>query len=92
MFEDDRDMWKRLFEDCKKKQNEEIERLRQEFKERPERLALMTAVERTIPARDVPRGQSPMELLTPRELSQTTEVRPSEENEGNANEERVPSV
>ena len=29
-----------------------------------------------IPARNVPRGQSPMELLTPRELSQTTEVRP----------------
>ena len=68
--------WKRLFEDCNKKQNEEIERLRQEFKERPERLALTTAVERTIPARDVPRGQSPIELLTPRELSQTTEVRP----------------
>ena len=26
--EEDRDMWKRLFEDCKKKQGEEIERLR----------------------------------------------------------------
>ena len=32
-------------------------------------------MERTIPARDVSRGQSPMELLTPCELSQTTEVR-----------------
>ena len=56
-------------------QGEEIERLRQEHKERLERLALTTAVEKTIPARDVPRGQSLMELLTPRELSQTTEVR-----------------
>ena len=29
-----------------------------------------------IPTRDIPRGQSPMELLTPRKLGQTTEVRP----------------
>ena len=28
-----------------------------------------------IPTRDIPRGQSPMELLTPREMSQTTETR-----------------
>ena len=28
--EDDRDMWKRLFEDCNKKQGEEIERLRRD--------------------------------------------------------------
>ena len=28
-----------------------------------------------IPARSIPRGQSPMELLTPREISQTTETR-----------------
>ena len=42
-----------------------------------ERLALTTTVERTIPPKDVPRGQSPMELLTPRELSQTTEIRVS---------------
>ena len=28
--EEDRDMWKRLFEDCKKKQGEEIEHLRQD--------------------------------------------------------------
>ena len=35
----------------------------------------MTAVERVIPTRNIPRGQSPMELLTPRELSQTTETR-----------------
>ena len=39
-------------------------------------MALTTAVERVIPARSVPRGQSPMELLTPREMSQTTETRP----------------
>ena len=28
-----------------------------------------------IPSRDIPRGQSPMELLTPREMKQTTETR-----------------
>ena len=73
--EDDRDMWKKLFEDCNTKQGEEIERLRREYKERSERAALTTAVEKAIPARSIPRGQSPMELLTPRELSQTTETR-----------------
>ena len=73
---EDRDMWKKLFEDCNKKQGEEIERLRREYKERSERLVLTTAVERVIPTRNIPRGQSPMELLTPRELSQTTETRP----------------
>ena len=73
--EEDKDMWKRLFENWKKKQGDEIERLTREFEERSERLALTKAVERTMPARDVPRGQSPMELLTPRELSQTPEVR-----------------
>ena len=30
--EEDRDMWKKLFEDCTKKQGQEIERLRQEYK------------------------------------------------------------
>ena len=40
-----------------------------------ERIALKTAVEKVIPARSDPRGQSPMELLTPREMSQTTETR-----------------
>ena len=73
--EDDRDMWKRLFEDCNKKQGEEIKRLRQDCKERSERRALTTAVEKVIPARIIPRGLSPMELLTPREMSQTTETR-----------------
>ena len=73
--EDDRDMWKKLFEDCNKKQGEEIERLRRDYKERSERAALTTAVEKAIPARSIPRGQSPMELLTPREMSQTTETR-----------------
>ena len=38
-------------------------------------MALKTAVEKAIPARSDPRGQSPMELLTPREMSQTTETR-----------------
>ena len=71
--EEDKDMRKRLFEDCNKKQGEEIERLRQDYKER---MASTTAVKRVIPARGVPRGQSPMELLTPREMSQTTETRP----------------
>ena len=59
-IEEDRDMWKRLFEDCNKKQGEEIERLRREYKEQSERLALTTAVEKVTPARNVPRGQSPM--------------------------------
>ena len=73
--EDDRDMWKRLFEDCNKKQGQENERLRQDYKERSERMALTTAVEKAIRARSIPRGQSPMELLTPREMSQTMETR-----------------
>ena len=73
--EDDRDMWKKLFEDCNKRQGEEIERLKRDYKERSERAALTTAVEKAIPARSIPRGQSPMELLTPREMSQTTETR-----------------
>ena len=54
--EDDRDMWKRLFEYCNKKQGQEIERLRQDYKERSERMALTTAVEKAIPARSIPRG------------------------------------
>ena len=61
-------MWKRLFEDCNKKQGEEIERLRRKYKKRSERLAMTTAVERAIPTRNFPRRQSPMELLTPREV------------------------
>ena len=73
-IEEDRDMWKKLFEDCDKKQGEEIERLRREYKQRSERLALTTAVEKVIPTRNIPREQSPMELLTPRQLSQTTET------------------
>ena len=32
--EEDKDMWKKLFEDCNKKQGEEIERLRRDYKER----------------------------------------------------------
>ena len=80
-MEEDRDVWRKLFEDCNKKQGQEIERLRQEYKERSKQAALTTAVEKVIPARDVPRGQSPMELLTPREMSQTTETRlPAEKN------------
>ena len=76
-------MWRKLFEDCNKKQGQEIERLRQEYKERSEQVALTTAVEKVIPARDIPRGQSPMELLTPREMSQTTETRLPAEAETN---------
>ena len=75
IMEDDWDMWRKLFEDCNKKQGQEIERLRQDYKERSEQMALTTAVEKVIPARSIPRGQSPMELLTPREMSQTTETR-----------------
>ena len=36
---------------------------------------MTTTVEKVIPARSIPRGQSPMELLTPREMSQTTDTR-----------------
>ena len=80
-MEEDRDMWRKLFEDCNKKQGQEIERLRQEYKERSEQVALTTSIEKVIPARDIPRGQSPMELLTPREMTQTTETRlPAETN------------
>ena len=74
-MEEDRDMWRKLFEDCNKKQGQEIERLRQDYKEQSEQMALTTAVEKVIPARSIPRGLSPMELLTPREMSQTTETR-----------------
>ena len=68
-------MWNKLFENCNKKQGEEIERLRRDYKQRSERLSLTTAVEKLIPTRDIPRGQSPMELLKPQEMSQTTETR-----------------
>ena len=71
----DRYMWKRLFEEWNKKQGEKIERSRWDYKERSERVALTTAVEKVIPASSIPRGQSPMELLTPREMIQTTETR-----------------
>ena len=71
-MEEDRDMWRKLFEDCNN---------RPEYKERSEQMALTTAVEKVIPARDIPRGQPPMELLTPREMSQTTETQlPAETN------------
>ena len=50
-IEEDRDMWKKLFEDCNKKQGEEIERLSREYKQRSDRLALTTAVEKAIPTR-----------------------------------------
>ena len=80
-MEEDRDMWRKLFQDCNKKQGQEIERLRQDYKERSEQMALTTAVEKVIPARDIPRGKSPMELLTPREMSQTTDTQlPAETN------------
>ena len=74
-IEEDRDTCKKMFEDCSKKQDEEIERLRRGYKQRSQRLSLTTAVEKVIPARDINRGQSPMELFTPREMSQTTETR-----------------
>ena len=74
IIEEDRNMWKKLFEDCNKKQGEVIERLRREYKQRSERLSLKAAVEKLIPTMDIPRGQSPMELLTPREMNQTTEA------------------
>ena len=62
-------------EKSNKKQGEEIERLRRDYKERSDWLVLTTGVEKVIPARSIPRVQSPLELLTPRETSQTTETR-----------------
>ena len=59
--EEDRNMWRRVFEDCKKKHGEELERMRQEYNEQSERLGQ---------AQD----HYPQELLTPRELSLITEV------------------
>ena len=80
-MEEDRDMWRKLFEDCNKKQGQEIERLWQDYKNQSEQMALTTAVEKVTPTKDIPRGQSPMGLLTPREMSQTTETRlPAETN------------
>ena len=75
-MEGDRDMWRQLFEDCNKKQGQEIERLRHDYKERSEQMALTTAVEKVIPARNIPRGQSPMELLTPRNESNNRDTAP----------------
>ena len=66
-------MWRSLIEDCNKKQGEEIGHLRQEYKEQSEELEI-AKTERPLPAGSVRLGQSPMLLLTPRELSQTTEV------------------
>ena len=48
-IEEDRDMWRKLFEHCNKKQGEEIERLRREYKQRSERLSLTAVVEKLIP-------------------------------------------
>ena len=68
-----RDSWRKLFEDWNKKQGEEIERLRQENKEQSEQLGISKTKPR-LPGQSVPCSQLPMELLTPREVSQTTEA------------------
>ena len=47
--------------------------MRQENKERTDRLRL-ALLERSLPAGSVPRGQPPVELLTPRELKQATNL------------------
>ena len=65
-------MWTREFDDSNKKQGKKIDRLSQEYKEQLERLGIATT-ELPLPAGSVPHGQSPIELLTPRELSQTLE-------------------
>ena len=71
--EEDRDMWKRLFKDCSRKQSEEIERLRRDYKER---LALTTAAEKVIPPRSVPRGQFDGILDAPRNESDNGNTTP----------------
>ena len=50
--------------------------MRQENKEQSEQLGISKTKPR-LPGQSVPRSQLPMELLTPRELSQTTEVQVS---------------
>ena len=52
---EDRDMLTRLFEDCNKKQGQELERLRQDYKQRAEQMASEAAVEKAIHASN-PRG------------------------------------
>ena len=69
--EEDRDMWKRLFEDCNMKQGEEIERLMREYKERSKWLVLTTAVEGTIP----PKGCS--SLAVPDGASDASRTKPN---------------
>ena len=59
--EEDREMW-RLFEDCNEKQGDEVERMRHEYKERSKRLG-KAKTELPLPAGNIPRGRSPMELL-----------------------------
>ena len=59
--EENRDIWRILFEDRNKKQKEEMERLRQEYKERSEQLGI-AKTERLSPAGSVTCGQYPMEL------------------------------
>ena len=63
-----RALWWRLFEEMKQV---DLERLRREYKELSERLKKM---ERILPESVFPKRKSSMELLTPGELRQTTEM------------------
>ena len=85
-MEEDRDMWRKLFEDCNKKQGSRDR-------------ALKAGIQRAIGAGGVDNGrgesdtckgyflcgQSPMELLTTREMSQTTETTASSRDESSNN-------
>ena len=73
--EEDRDMWKRLFEDCNKMQGEEIEHLMREYKERSERLALTTSVERSKPAKKYSSWAVPDGAFDASQANQTKETR-----------------
>ena len=68
--EEDRDMWRRLFKDCNKKQGEEIR-----IEGSTGTTGINDSSRKKNTRKGIPRGQSPMELLTPRELSQPTEER-----------------
>ena len=67
----DRDMWRKILEEANRRQREEKARLKREHKKRSDCLKQLDLEK---PERDVPRRNQPVELLTPREPSQTTEM------------------
>ena len=48
-------MWRRLFDDCKNKQGEEVEQSKKEYTKRLERLGV-AKMERSLPVENIPIG------------------------------------